>query len=93
MKTLEEKRQYAREYAKQYYEKHRNDNRKDYRPQYQKIIERMPVNTRLFKQGQLVNLGGGRTGIVIRDYDKFVRVKITSGEQYYSECFYREEIR
>ena len=58
-----------------------------------KLRQEREIDSRRFRNGQLVNLGGGRTGIVIRDYNKFVRVKITSGEQHYSECFYREEIR
>lgn len=45
-----------------------------------------------FKNGQLVKLSGGRTGIIIKKYNNFYRVKITAGENAYNECFCEEEI-
>lgn len=64
------------QYAKDYYLKKKNP----------------VINNNRYKKGELVNLGKGRTGIVIRDYDKFIRVKITSGEHHYTECFFRQDI-
>lgn len=92
MRTREQILEYSRKYSKEYYWKHKGDSRLNYRPKYQEKIDNNILDTRRFKQGQLVQLSGGRTGVVIRDYDKFIRVNVTAGDKHYSECFYREDI-
>lgn len=92
MRTLEDQRRYAREY----YYKNKDAIRKKYQnyiSKYQEKINNNILDTRTFKQGQPVNLGGGKTGVVIKDYNKFIRVNVTAGDKHYSECFFREEIR
>lgn len=84
MKTLE--KQLRRQH--EYYWQHRKDTMLGYRPK-----ERIEQNNKTFKKGQLIKLSGGRTGIVIEDRGRFLRLNVTAGEGYYKECFFKEDLK
>lgn len=54
--------------------------------------EKKNGSSKVFKNGEIVKLSQGRTGVIIKKYSNYYRVKVTAGEGTYNECFFEEDL-
>ena len=80
-----------KEYFQEYYKKNKDrigERTKNYYYNKKTTSSKEAV----FYPGELVKLKNGKTGVVIKDYGKYIRLNISVGETYYSECCFRGDL-
>lgn len=80
-----------KEYFQEYYKKNKDKIAKRNKKYYynNKTISGRET---VFYPGELAKLKSGKTGVVIKDYGKYIRLNIPVGETYYSECCFKGDL-